>query len=242
MNLVIDIGNTFIKLAVFQKDEIVSRAVFEDEKLMEKIQEILKTHKIEHGIISSVKTIPADELAFLRKNINLIILDHTLSFPFLNLYETPETLGKDRLALAAAAVKLFPNKNILIIDAGTCITYDFLENNKYHGGAISPGIEMRFKAMHNFTAKLPLIKTTDENETELTGKTTRQNMKIGVLKGVPLEIDGFIDLYKQDYKDLTVILTGGDSELLSKSLKNSIFAPENFLLKGLNTILEFNKI
>ena len=133
------------------------------------------------------------------------------------------------------------NKNVLVIDAGTCITYDFINSdNEYLGGVISPGLTMRARAMHEFTAKLPLVEVVEE-EKSILGKTTQQCLKIGVVKATALEIDGFISEYKNNFQDLTVILTGGDRQILSKNVKNSIFAPSNFLLEGLNQILEFNK-
>uniref|UniRef100_UPI0030D97038 type III pantothenate kinase n=1 Tax=uncultured Salegentibacter sp. TaxID=259320 RepID=UPI0030D97038 len=147
---------------------------------------------------------------------------------------------KDRLALVAAGALKYQNKNLLVIDAGTCITFDFKnDKNEYLGGAISPGLQMRLKALHNFTAKLPLVKL-EENIT-LIGDSTKNSILSGVLNGVAAELDGIIDRYKADYKYLTIILTGGDSQILSKRVKNGIFANPNFLLEGLNYILEFNK-
>ncbi|WP_121666934.1 type III pantothenate kinase [Mesonia aquimarina] len=242
MNLVIDVGNTLVKLAVFQQDKIVELERFLIEFFSKEIlKKIEKYPEIDHIILSSVVEIPENWFKLLQVKGKLVVLSDDTLLPFKNNYASPKTLGKDRLALVAGAKVLFPNKNVLVIDAGSCITYDFLQGNNYEGGAISPGMQMRFKAMHNFTAKLPLITQVKNIPLKLTGKTTEENMIIGVLKGIQLEIDGFIDTYKSQYKDLTVILSGGDSELLSRSLKNGIFAPENFLLRGLNSILEFNK-
>ena len=242
MNLVIDVGNTLVKLAVFQEGKLVEIERFLIDFFSEEIlKKIDKYPEIEHIILSSVVQVPDEWIKLLQKKGRLVVLSENTLLPFKNNYASPDTLGKDRLALVAGAKVLFPNRNVLVIDAGSCITYDFLQENSYEGGAISPGLQMRFKAMHNFTAKLPLITQAEKKKSSLIGKTTEENMIIGVLTGIQLEIDGFIEAYKSQYEDLTVILSGGDSELLSRSLKNGIFAPENFLLRGLNSILEFNK-
>ena len=165
---------------------------------------------------------------------------NTTNLPFKNLYSTPKTLGIDRIALVCASVGEFPDNNVLIIDAGTCITYDFINSkNEYLGGAISPGVRMRYKAMHNQTANLPLLTT--EVPKQIIGDSTANSMHSGVVNGVLNEIDGTISQYKEKYQDLTVILTGGDAKMLSKQLKSSIFANSNFLLEGLNFILQFNQ-
>ena len=170
----------------------------------------------------------------------MFVLNHDAKIPFKNEYATPRTLGVDRIALVSAAAIKFPKENVLVIDAGSCITYDFLSaTNTYLGGAISPGIKMRFKALHHFTDKLPLLeKKLPEN---WIGDSTENSMQIGVIKGIQNEIEGYISLYKEKFKNLTVILTGGDADFLRDSLKNDIFADSNFLLEGLNYILEHNK-
>ncbi len=160
--------------------------------------------------------------------------------PLINRYKTPETLGKDRLALAVGAVTKFPGENILAIDAGTTITYEFItNNNEYLGGAISPGIKMRFKALNNFTGKLPLI--TEIETDHLIGHDTKTSIQSGVLNGVIKEIDGIIDEYKNRFGALKVLVTGGDYIYFVKKLKNSIFATPNLVLEGLNKILIFNE-
>ena len=146
----------------------------------------------------------------------------------------------DRIALASAATHLYPNKNMLVIDAGTCITYDFISSEKeYIGGSISPGISLRYKSLHTFTDKLPLLEA--NNSKLLTGNNTATSIHTGVVNGVLYEIDGFIEAYKNNYENLTVILTGGDAHFLRDTIKNDIFANSNFLLEGLNHILEYNK-
>ena len=155
------------------------------------------------------------------------------------MYKTPKTLGVDRIALASAAIQKYPKKNVLVIDAGTCITFDFISKDKeYLGGAISPGIQMRYKALHNFTAKLPLL---DSGElTSFIGFDTESSIHSGVLNGVCNELDGVINQYSKKFRDLTVVLTGGDTNFLAKQLKSVIFAHPNFVLEGLHTILNYN--
>jgi type III pantothenate kinase len=166
-------------------------------------------------------------------------LNSETKLPFTNRYETPKTLGVDRLALVSASVQKYANKNVLIIDAGTCITYDFInQSNNYLGGAISPGIRLRYKSLNNLTANLPLLRT-DKPKT-ITGNSTEASIHSGVVFGVVKEMDGIIDQYAEEYLDLTVILTGGDAKFLLNQLKNSIFANSDFLLEGLNFILDYN--
>ena len=159
--------------------------------------------------------------------------------PFKNLYLDKETLGFDRIAAAAGAQALFPGENIIIIDAGTAITIDVVtKEGQFIGGNISPGVDMRFKALNEFTSKLPLVKI--EGETGITAKTTEDAIRFGVFNGIKYEMDGYIDAFNQIYENLKVILTGGDHKYFDKKLKNSIFADSNLTLKGLNKILQFN--
>ena len=239
MNLAVDIGNTRVKVAVFKEDKLVDFGVFEKRIIISEIKKIAKKYIISVGIISNVASVSEKKMIQLKKIINFHVISHESQIPFINLYKTPKTLGIDRIALVAAAVKQYPNKNVLIIDAGTCITFDFVNTKKeYLGGAISPGIKLRYKSLNAFTANLPLISNLElEN---LTGKNTYESIVSGVLNGVVAEIDGLIFRYKQKYLDLTVVLTGGDTNFLSKQLKSSIFATQNFVLQGLNEILKLN--
>ena len=240
MNLIIDVGNTLIKFAVFQQDMLVL-------KKTEKIEEALKTFKIilreypsiKKSIISSVGRLDSSVVDAIKVKLEVLFLSHSTKLPFKNSYQTPQTLGVDRIALVSASVKHHSNSNVLIIDAGTCITYDFItSDNEYLGGAISPGIRLRYSSLNTFTANLPLLET--KMPDVLIGNTTISSIHSGIGFGVLKEIDGIIDEYRERYEDLTVILTGGDANFLSKQLKNSIFANSNFLLEGLNYILEFN--
>lgn len=240
MNLAIDIGNTRVKAAVFEEDKLIELLVFDKKIIVSKIKKIIKNHTISAGIISNVGSISESKLAQLNKSFKFIVISASLKVPFNNLYKTPNTLGVDRIALVAAAVKQFPITNVLIIDAGTCITFDFVDvNASYLGGAISPGIKMRYKALNKFTANLPLIDALELHD--FIGKNTEESIISGVLNGVQNEINGIIEDYYLKYLDLTVVLTGGDTNFLSKQLKSSIFANQNFLLQGLNEILKFNQ-
>ncbi|MBT4413856.1 type III pantothenate kinase [Polaribacter sp. Hel1_33_78] len=240
MNLIVDAGNTRVKLAVFEKDTLVEVIFIDVNELLSEIKKILKKYKITAGILSNVGFIAEYKMQKLQNLVNLLVLSSFTNVPFNNLYETVETLGVDRIALVAAAVKKYAKRNILIIDAGTCITFDFVnDQSEYLGGAISPGIEMRYKALHDFTSKLPLLeKKIAQN---FIGMNTNESINSGVVNGVINELEGVISQYKNKYSDLTVVLTGGDTNFLAKQLKSSIFANQNFLLEGLNEILIFNK-
>ncbi|WP_242117615.1 type III pantothenate kinase [Aestuariivivens sediminicola] len=242
MNLVIDVGNSMVKLAVFDKDQMVFKDTVPIRRLHRSIHTIsLDYPHIEWAILSSVARLETSRMMALEERFKLLKLDHSSKLPFENCYKTPETLGVDRLALVGAAFKTYPNTDVLIIDAGTCITFDFINNkNAYLGGAISPGIDMRYKALHTLTANLPLLDV--KKPDSLIGNSTQGAIHSGVVHGVLKEIDGVIQAYQQKYPDLTVILTGGDAKFLSKQLKSSIFANSNFLLEGLNYLLQFNTI
>lgn len=240
MNLIIDVGNSFVKLAVFDKGALEYKQVVELEYILDCIQSLKTRYEsIDKAVISSVGKLKEQDLKVIDKRFDLLVLKSETKVPFGNLYKTPKTLGVDRMALVSASVKIHPKENVLIIDAGTCITYDFVnDNNDYLGGAISPGLNMRYKSLNNLTANLPLLKATPPKD--IVGNSTDESIHSGVINGVLNEIEGAIQMYKLKYSDLTVILTGGDAKFLSKQLKSSIFANPNFLLEGLDYILQFN--
>ena len=239
MNLILDIGNTRIKVAVFNKSELIHNESITKENLVLHVFKLIEKFQCSNAIISSVGSVKKTEIAKIKAKINTIELTSTTKVPFKNNYETPNTLGVDRIALVAAAVKKYRKSNVLVIDAGTCITYDFINNEEcYLGGAISPGIEMRYKALHTFTQNLPLLKP--QKLDTIVGVTTNQSIHSGIVNGVINEIDSFINQYRKKNKELTVVLTGGDVIFLANSVKNSIFANPNFLLEGLNIILTYN--
>ena len=239
MILIIDIGNTNVKAAVFEKDTLLDVVVFEKGKILSEIKKILKKHPISKAVMSNVASISEVKLKKIQAFVEIIFISSFTRVPFVNLYKTPKTLGVDRIALAAAAVSQFPHKNVLVVDAGSCITFDFVTAKKeYLGGAISPGIQMRFHALNHFTANLPLL--VKEEAPSFIGFSTKESINSGVVNGVLQEIEGVISQYKNKYLDLTVVLTGGDTNFLSKQLKSSIFANQNLLLQGLNYLLNFN--
>ena len=240
MNLIIDVGNTRVKAAVFEQDTINELFVFDLKKIISEVKKIIKKYKISEAIISNVSFVSSKKIEKLQELVKLTIVLPTLKTPFNNRYITPKTLGVDRLALVFCAVTKYQKQNVLIIDVGTCITFDFVNNHQeYLGGAISPGLEMRYKALNNYTSKLPLLDI--KAPKNFIGNSTIESINSGVINGVVQEIDGVINQYKKKYLDLTVVLTGGDTNFLSKQLKSSIFANQNFLLEGLNEILIFNK-
>lgn len=241
MNLIIDTGNTAVKLAVFSKKNIIFNITVEYDNFISEVENIFSLHpKINQAIISSTKNIEEKITKVIKTFCSLHTLSHESRVPFTNAYVAPKSLGVDRIVLASAAFNYNPNGNTLVIDAGTCITYDFINGvGVYLGGAISPGVVMRYKAMHRQTDKLPLLHRKDP--LDIIGNSTETSMHSGVVNGVCAEIDGVIQQYKARFADLTVILTGGDAQFLSNRLKNTIFANSNFLLEGLNDLLEYNK-
>jgi type III pantothenate kinase len=241
MNLVIDVGNTLLKLAVFDANELKYKKTCIKSDFLMILDEVSEGYtNISDCLISSVGNFTGHQLSKLEEKYQVQILTHETAIPFSNLYGTPNTLGVDRIAVVSAAAMQFPHNNVLVIDAGSCITYDFLNSNKeYLGGAISPGVAMRYKALNKLTANLPLLEPMLAKK--LIGDSTKASMHSGVINGILYEIDGFVSDYENIYNDLTVILTGGDAHFLRDSLKSDIFANSNFLLEGLNYILEHNK-
>ncbi len=238
MNLAIDIGNTRTKIGIFNQENLSTVMTFENSKEIN-IAEIVSRFEIEKSIISSTIEIPAYILNALKELPQHLILDTATKLPFQNLYSSKDTLGKDRLALIAAAQTKFPNQHNLVIGCGTCITFNFInEKNEFLGGSIHPGLKMRFKAMHTFTGKLPLIEL--ENKAEMLGNDTKSNLMAGGIYGTSKEIDGMISDYLVKFHQMNIIITGGDADLLVSTLKNKIFAFPNFTLIGLNHILNYN--
>nr|WP_314897368.1 type III pantothenate kinase [uncultured Flavobacterium sp.] len=233
MILAVDVGNTRIKAAVFEGNILVENFVFVKNELQKNIQNILKNfQKVTDLVVSSVGDVEKQSFLEFENDLKVHFISHEDPFPFINYYATPKTLGIDRMVLAAGATLQFPNQNRLVIDAGTCVTFDFIdENNNYLGGAITPGLRLRYESLHNYTAKLPLL--TLENPKDLIGKSTSESIHSGVVNGLVYEIDGFIDEYSARYSNFIIILTGGDTDFLAKRLKNTIFANSNFLLESL---------
>ncbi|MBC7694165.1 MAG: type III pantothenate kinase [Burkholderiales bacterium] len=238
MNLVIDIGNTRIKAALFKEDVLFDYKTYNTP--IEVLADTAFIYKASNAIIGSVVEGLEDFYKSLDDLVPALIFNSSIRLPLTNLYQSANTLGSDRLSASVGALYLYRNKDVLVIDAGTCIKYNFTNSkNEYLGGGISPGIHMRFKALQQFTSKLPLIKPSD-TFVDLIGTNTENSIMSGVLNGSLAEIDGIIDLYKLQYPQILVLLTGGDSDYLAKRLKNSIFAHQNLVLKGLNDILNYN--
>jgi type III pantothenate kinase len=234
MLLAVDIGNTKIKAAVFKEATLIDKHTFDKNEAEKYFMFFFKKYPdITNSILSSVGQRDDELLTYLTANSALTVITHGSAFPFANKYATPATLGIDRMVLAAGAVLKNPIKNCLIIDAGTCVTYDFVEaGNNYLGGAISPGLQLRYQALHTFTAKLPLL--SPGMPQQYIGNSTAESIHSGVVNGLLHEINGFIGQYREQYQDVIIILTGGDAEFLAKRFKNTIFANSNFLLESLN--------
>ncbi len=240
MILTIDVGNTNIKVAVFERFNLLDKFVFQKNNFQNNFKIIFKKYPNHlKAVVSSVSLSEDDDILWLKKQIHVIEINSKTKFPFKNDYSTPKTLGIDRMVLAAGAVIEYPNQNILIIDAGTCITYDFITNkNEYLGGAISPGLSMRYQALHDYTAKLPLLENNPPES--FIGNSTNQSIYSGVVNGLCYEIEGFISEYSVKNEQFTIILTGGDAIFLANRLKSTIFADENFLLKSLHQLYTYS--
>ena len=235
-----DFGNTRLKCALFKNRELENLIVLEND-LPETIQAVINQYQPNKTILASViNHNPASE-AILASQTQFHKLSYTSKIPLTTPVGKPETIGADRLALCAAAVDLFPNQHNLVIGLGSCITYNFV--NKFHeflGGSISPGMQMRFRSMHEYTALLPLIEA--DNQFSLIGFDTKTNLLSGVILGMAKEIDGIIEAYSLKYSNFNVLLTGGDMGFFVPHLKNKIFADSYLIYKGLYAISEFNNV
>lgn len=240
MLLVIDVGNTQIKAAVFEQNTLLKKEIIAYEDWQISLKKVIKKFsEISILVVASVGKLEKSDFLTLDSGLNVYFITRESKFPFNNLYASPTTLGIDRMILVSGAVLKYPNKNRLVIDAGTCITYDFIDSNdNYLGGAISPGIRLRYESLHNYTAKLPLLKK--EKPIEIVGNSTTQSIHSGVINGVSFELDGFINSVLDKNDNFIIILTGGDADFLAERLKNTIFANPNFLLESLNQTFQYN--
>ncbi len=229
-----------MKCAVFKGDDLADMLVLANNDV-ETIQHLIYQYKPTYSIVASVVNHDPEIETLLLSATKFHKLTYESKLPFTIQVSKPETIGADRLALAAAAVHLYPQKHNLVIGLGTCITFNFI--NKFHqflGGSISPGLEMRFKAMNEFTAKLPLVKP-DWNF-PLVGYDTRTNLLSGVIMGMSKEIDGIVDEYAFKYSNFNALLTGGDMAFFVPHLKNKIFADPHLIYKGLYAISKTNNL
>lgn len=239
ITLCLDFGNTRLKAAVFMDDQLQEIVILNDDN-RSTVEELVQKYKPQFSILSSVVDHQPIAEEVLKHHTQYHKLSHQTKLPFSTPVGKPETIGADRLALCAASVHLFPGKNNLAIGLGTCITYNFINNqHQFLGGSISPGLEMRFKSMHALTAKLPLVNM--EWNFPLIGYDTKTNLLSGVAYGMAKEIDGIIDEYAQRFGNFNVLLTGGDTLHFAPLLKNQIFADPQLIFKGLYAISVFNR-
>jgi len=239
LNIIIDKGNTATKVAVYQKDEPVTTVVYDVFDTAELIR-LFEQYPLKNGIFSSVAKPDTALTDILSERLTkMFVFDNRLKLPIAIGYHTPETLGKDRIAAAVGAVFMRPGRDLLVIDAGTAITYEVVEaSGAYVGGNISPGLTTRFRALNKYTERLPLVKETED--VPLVGTSTESAIIAGVVNGIVYEMDGHIDALRVKYNDIFVFLTGGHANYFERRLKNPIFAAQNLVLTGLNKILEYN--
>ncbi len=250
MNLCIDIGNTRSKAALFRwsapgepvDTTVVELFAFEDVfPSVAELKNILDHYPIKGSMISSVRHHPSEIEDFLRERTFFLVLTQDTAVPIGNAYATPHTLGRDRLAGAVGGAKLFPGEHTLVIDAGTCITYDFTdEHDVYQGGGISPGMRIKFEALHTFTDKLPLVEYDLKKEVPLVGNDTHSSIRSGVIQGTIAELAAIIDAYRAKFQPLKVLLTGGDASFFESQLKNKTFVRPYLVMEGLHHILLYH--
>ncbi len=239
MNLVVDVGNSRIKLGVVDAGRIEDTFCAErfDENLL---REIFSLYPIDKAVaVCSRGKFPFVEQAVAPLVERFLMFDGSVPIPLTNLYSTPETLGPDRLAASVGAKTIYPDNNILVVDFGTAITFDMVTAaGEYLGGNISPGAMTRYRALHDYTATLPLL-SLPESVTQL-GDSSASAVGSGVAQGIIYEVEGYIREMSARYEDMKIIFTGGDANYFAKRLKSAIFATCDLIIYGLNTILEYN--
>lgn len=235
--IAVDVGNTGTKYGIFKGDALVKQGYFQG---IENLPEEILNYTFDDAIVASVAADAAVYKTRLSVTGNLIELSAQTALPVLNKYKTPQTLGADRIAAAVGAHYFFPGRNCLVFDAGTAITHEFITSDgSYLGGGIAPGLRMKFKALHTFTQRLPLIDQISD-DFPLTGQTTEESILSGVLTGTIAELNGLIQLYSEKAPDLVVILCGGDAGFFESKLKGRIFVIPELVLIGLHRILTYN--
>jgi type III pantothenate kinase len=238
MNLIVDIGNTSTKLALYDGHKKINVSHIND-LTREELENDLSGLDIERAIISSVRKLPRSITDLFSASIPYVhYLSTNSNLPFKIGYETPETLGPDRIAGIAGAFNLFPRSELLVIDTGTAITYDFLSNGIYRGGNISPGLNMRFKALNKFTGKLPLLKPAENFSNP--GRNTTDAILAGVIMGVTYEINEYIRTFEKKSTDFKILLAGGDGGFLKDRITYQLTYMPDIVIDGLNYILEYN--
>jgi type III pantothenate kinase len=241
VNIVIDQGNTSAKVAMYERRKLLASFIFKPLNL-NRLVKLVNEYSPSRGILGSVTDFNPDIISYLKEKLNcFIVLDDKTRIPIAIQYKTPETLGRDRIASAVAAYIKYPTRNLLVIDAGTAITYDLVQaGGIYAGGTISPGMTIRFKALNNYTKRLPMLD--EEGDIPELGYNTETAIRAGVVNGILKEMNAYIDEYKIKYPDLLVFLTGGHSFYFETKLKKSIFADGNLVLNGLNEILNYQYV
>jgi type III pantothenate kinase len=242
MNLIVDYGNTNVKYAIFNNNEILHKKILNKPEKKDFLNIINEFPEIKNSIISSVSNDSVEITKYFKQNLQKVVdLDKSTALPIVNLYKSPDTLGYDRIAAVVGAAARFPGEDILVIDSGTAITFDLINSKaEFLGGNISPGAGLRALALNKYTSKLPLVELS--GDWSFPGKTTEEAIRSGVITGIVHEIDGYIDQLKHNYPDLRAVLTGGNINLFDKKLKNIIFVDSNLNLYGLNRILEYNAL
>ena len=240
LNLCIDWGNTNVKAAIFDNNKLQKQFIFNEENALEQVSGLLTTWKPEKAVLCAVVEHTGDVIKLIKSKIpGLLVVDGYTRVPINNAYLSQETLGPDRLVMVNAAHCEQPDNTTLVVCLGTCITYNLVQSNKtFRGGAISPGLHMRAKALHSFTDKLPEVAI--DEDALLLGYDTETCLQSGIVNGMAAEIDGMIAAYSVKYPDFNAILTGGDAPLFATKLKSKIFADPDLLLRGLNLILNYN--
>ena len=243
-NIAIDIGNTRTKAALFSNGKLVCKEVWE-QPTVQALEKLAYNQNIKNAILSSTANVPKAFEQHLRLKFRYVRLGTETPLPITIIYQTPHTLGKDRIAAVVGADHLFPDENVLVIDAGTCITMDMVTAaGEFIGGNISPGVEMRLKAMHHFTAKLPLVERSqsegDKLKTVLFGDSTETAIRNGAEMGALMEVTSFMEKCRRRFSPVKVVFTGGDADFFVKNIKTKIFANPNLVLIGLNKILQHN--
>ncbi len=238
MNLCIDIGNSFIKLAVIHENKVLHKDVVK-KVYVANLKKLRNQYGFENAIVGASGNLPKTLIRHLDANYHLLVLDSETKLPIEIAYKTPKTLGRDRVAAVVGANVLYPEAYNTVIDIGTCITYDVITSDKvYLGGNIAPGVNLRLKSMNDYTARLPLVKRGKLDS--LLGKTTEEALQNGATIGTLLEIESFIERIRKEYSNINVILTGGDAEFFGEKINSKIFVNPNLVLIGLNEIMNFN--
>lgn len=238
--LCIDWGNSRVKAAIFNQDTIAETKQCSEAEAASTIAQLIQSHQPHGAILCSVSRQSAEVEQMVRSQVaSFINLDSNTPLPIMNAYSSPDTLGADRVAIAVGAQAQYPTNNVLAISVGTCITYNFVHKNRaFRGGAISPGLHMRLRAMNQFTDRLPEVNV--DGELLLLGYDTETSMRSGAVNGMAAEIDGMVAAFAAQYPDFNAVLTGGDAPFFANKLKSKIFADPDLLLKGLNLILKYN--